>query len=84
MIVGGELTMDMLELRYDPIGCSEAPLHTKITGGVLVVDDFGRQIAKPEQVLNRWVLPLENRIDYLTLPTERSSQRVRRTCDFLY
>lgn len=70
VIVGGELTMDMLELRYDPIGLySEAPLHTKITGGVLVVDDFGRQIARPEQVLNRWVLPLENRIDYLTLHT---------------
>jgi hypothetical protein len=70
--IGGELTMDMLELRYDPIGLfSEAPVHTKITGGVLVVDDFGRQIAKPEQVLNRWVLPLENRIDYLTLHTGR-------------
>jgi hypothetical protein len=68
VIVGGELTMDMLELRYDPIGLySEAPLHTKVTCGVLLVDDFGRQIAKPEQVLNRWVLPLENRIDYLTL-----------------
>lgn len=68
VIVGGELTMDMLELRYDPIGLySEAPLHTKITGGILVVDDFGRQIARPEQVLNRWVLPLESRIDYLTL-----------------
>jgi hypothetical protein len=72
VIVGGELTMDMLELRYDPIGLySEAPLHTKVTGGVLVVDDFGRQIARPEQVLNRWVLPLENRIDYLTLHTGR-------------
>lgn len=68
VVVGGELTMDMLELRYDPVGLySEAPLHTKVTGGVLVVDDFGRQIAKPEQVLNRWVLPLESRIDYLTL-----------------
>ncbi|HUQ49051.1 MAG TPA: hypothetical protein VM053_12545 [Gemmatimonadaceae bacterium] len=68
MIVGGELTMEMLELRYDPIGnMSEAPIHTKVTGGVLVIDDFGRQIAKPEQVLNRWVLPLESRIDYLTL-----------------
>lgn len=70
--IGGELTMDMLELRYDPIGLySEAPLHTKITGGVLIVDDFGRQIARPEQVLNRWVLPLESRIDYLTLHTGR-------------
>ena len=68
VIVGGELTMDMLELRYDPNGLySEAPLHTKATGGIFLVDDFGRQIAQPQQVLNRWVLPLENRIDYLTL-----------------
>jgi hypothetical protein len=67
---GGELTMDMLDLKYDPIGhYYEAPLHTKMTCGVFIVDDFGRQIARPEQVLNRWVMPLENRIDYLTLHT---------------
>lgn len=65
---GGELTMDMLDLKYDPVGhYYEAPLHTKMTCGVFIVDDFGRQIARPEQVLNRWVMPLENRIDYLTL-----------------
>jgi len=69
-VIGGELTMDMLDIKYDPVGLySEAPLHTKMTGGVLVVDDFGRQIARPEQVLNRWVLPLESRIDFLTLHT---------------
>ena len=62
--------MDMLDLKFDPVGLYyEAPLHTKMTGGVFVVDDFGRQIARPEQVLNRWVLPLENRVDFLTLHT---------------
>jgi hypothetical protein len=70
VVTGGELSMEMLDLKYDPIGhYYEAPLHTKMTGGVFVVDDFGRQIARPEQVLNRWVLPLESRIDYLTLHT---------------
>ena len=70
VVTGGELTMEMLDLQYDPVGLYyEAPLHTKMTGGVFVVDDFGRQIARPEQVLNRWVLPLENRIDFLTLHT---------------
>ncbi|MEO5902582.1 MAG: AAA family ATPase [Gemmatimonadaceae bacterium] len=70
VLTGGELTMDMLELRYDNVGkYYEAPLHTKMTGGVFIVDDFGRQIAKPEQVLNRWTLPLESRIDFLTLHT---------------
>ncbi|MBA3340682.1 MAG: AAA family ATPase [Gemmatimonadaceae bacterium] len=70
VVTGGELTMDMLDLKFDTVGLfSEAPLHTKMTGGVLVVDDFGRQIARPEQVLNRWVLPLESRIDFLTLHT---------------
>jgi hypothetical protein len=68
--IGGELTMDMLDLKFDPLGLYyEAPLHTKMTGGVLVVDDFGRQVARPEQVLNRWVYPLESRIDFLTLHT---------------
>jgi DNA polymerase III delta prime subunit len=70
VVTGGELTMDMLDLKFDPVGLYyEAPLHTKMTGGVFVVDDFGRQIARPEQVLNRWVLPLENRIDFLTMHT---------------
>lgn len=72
VVTGGELTMDMLDLKFDPVGMySEAPVHTKMTGGVLIVDDFGRQIARPEQVLNRWVLPLESRIDFLTLHTGR-------------
>ncbi len=70
VVTGGELTMDMLDLKFDPIGhYYEAPLHTKVINGVFIVDDFGRQIARPEQVLNRWVLPLESRIDFLTLHT---------------
>ena len=70
VVTGGELTTDMLDLKFDPVGLYyEAPLHTKMTGGVFVVDDFGRQIARPEQVLNRWVLPLESRMDFLTLHT---------------
>ncbi|MEO7501362.1 MAG: AAA family ATPase [Gemmatimonadaceae bacterium] len=70
VVTGGELTMDMLDLKFDPVGLYyEAPLHTKMTGGVFVIDDFGRQIARPEQVLNRWVLPLESRVDFLTLHT---------------
>lgn len=70
VVTGGELTTDMLDLKFDPVGLYyEAPLHTKMTGGVFVVDDFGRQIARPEQVLNRWVLPLESRLDFLTLHT---------------
>lgn len=69
-LIGGELTMDMLDLRFEPVArYYEAPLHIKVTGGVFVIDDFGRQIARPEQVLNRWTLPLESRIDYLTLHT---------------
>jgi len=69
-VIGGELSMDMLDLKFEPVArYYEAPLHIKVTGGVFVIDDFGRQIARPEQVLNRWILPLESRIDYLTLHT---------------
>jgi DNA polymerase III delta prime subunit len=70
--VGGELSLDMLELRYNPHSrLYEAPLQMKATGGVFVIDDFGRQMATPAQVLNRWILPLERKIDYLTLHTGR-------------
>jgi predicted ATPase with chaperone activity len=69
-IIGGELSMDMLDLKFEQVSrYYEAPLHIKVTGGVFVIDDFGRQVARPEQVLNRWILPLESRIDYLTLHT---------------
>lgn len=70
--VGGELSMEMLELRYNPHSrFYEAPLQMKATGGVFVIDDFGRQVATPAEVLNRWILPLERKIDYLTLHTGR-------------
>jgi hypothetical protein len=66
--VGGELTLDALELGYSPTsGFYRAPLQMVANGGVLVIDDFGRQHASPRDLLNRWIVPLESRIDYLTL-----------------
>jgi predicted ATPase with chaperone activity len=70
VITGGEFTLDMLELR--PIagaGFYEAPLHIKAVGGTFVIDDFGRQLVKPKDLLNRWMIPLEERVDYLKLET---------------
>jgi energy-coupling factor transporter ATP-binding protein EcfA2 len=70
---GGELTLDMLDLRYDAAGhFYEAPLHLKALGGCFVIDDFGRQQASPVSVLNRWIVPLESRVDYLKLHTGKS------------
>lgn len=70
VIVGGELTMDNLEIRHDPrSNTCEAPLQMKSNCGCLLIDDFGRQRIAPSELLNRWIVPLENRIDYLTLPT---------------
>jgi predicted ATPase with chaperone activity len=70
VVVGGELTMDALELKHDPTSnISEASLQLKSNCGCLLIDDFGRQRIDPAQLLNRWIIPLENRIDYLTLPT---------------
>ena len=71
-VVGGELTLDMLELGYNAQGrFYEAPFHIKANGGIFVIDDFGRQIDRPEKILNRWTLPLESRTDFLTLHTGR-------------
>jgi predicted ATPase with chaperone activity len=68
--VGGELTLDALELTYLPVsGFYRAPLQALANGGVLVVDDFGRQRVGPRDLLNRWIVPLESRVDYLTLQT---------------
>jgi hypothetical protein len=68
--VGGELTLDMLDLRFNPISkFSDAPLQLKANGGVFLVDDFGRQRIRPEELLNRWIVPLESRVDYLALHT---------------
>jgi hypothetical protein len=70
VMVGGELTLDMLDLSFNPISkFYEAPIQLKANGGVFVVDDFGRQRMRPEELLNRWIVPLENRVDYLTLHT---------------
>jgi len=71
--VGGELTLEMLDLRYDPLSnFYEAPLHMKALGGCFVIDDFGRQLLSPATLLNRWIVPLENGIDYLKLHTGKS------------
>jgi len=68
IITGGELTLEMLDLRYNEVAnFYDAPLHIKALGGIFVIDDFGRQFVKPEALLNRWIIPLEERIDYLTL-----------------
>jgi predicted ATPase with chaperone activity len=68
--VGGELTLEMLDLSFNEISkFYEAPLQLKANGGVFVVDDFGRQRIRPRDLLNRWIVPLESRVDYLTLHT---------------
>jgi DNA polymerase III delta prime subunit len=73
IVVGGELTLEMLDLRYDTAtGFYEAPLHIKALGGCFVVDDFGRQIVSPATLLNRWIVPMESRVDYLKLHTGKS------------
>jgi hypothetical protein len=70
VVVGGELTLEMLDLVFNPISrFYEAPIQLKANGGVFVVDDFGRQRIRPQELLNRWIVPLESRIDYLTLHT---------------
>jgi len=69
-MAGGEMTLDMLDLRWDEITkCYDAPLHMKALNGVFLIDDFGRQKVAPTDFLNRWIIPLENRIDYLKLNT---------------
>lgn len=73
VVTGGELTLEMLDLSYDPTaGFYEAPLHLKALGGCFVIDDFGRQIVSPENLLNRWIVPMESRLDYLKLHTGKS------------
>jgi hypothetical protein len=73
VVTGGELSLEMLDLRYDPTGhYYEAPLHVKALGGCLLIDDFGRQIVSPTNLLNRWIVPLESRVDYLKLHTGKT------------
>ena len=73
VITGGELTLEMLDLSYNPTArFYEAPLHVKALGGCFVIDDFGRQLVSPSNLLNRWIVPLESRVDYLKLQTGKS------------
>ena len=68
IVVGGELIPSMLELRLDDSsGIYAAPLQLKANNGIFIIDDFGRQLMSPRDLLNRWIVPLDRRIDYLTL-----------------
>jgi DNA polymerase III delta prime subunit len=70
VIVGGELTLDSLDLIYDPnSNFYEAPFQMRASNGLFLIDDFGRQQARPQDLLNRWIVPLETHIDFLTLHT---------------
>ncbi len=68
IVAGGELDISMLELQLDPnSGVYAAPVQMKANNGILVLDDFGRQVASPRNLLNRWIVPLDRRVDYLAL-----------------
>jgi predicted ATPase with chaperone activity len=70
IIAGGELTLEVLDLIWnDTSRYYEAPLQLKANGGMLIIDDFGRQRVEPRELLNRWIVPLEEKIDYLTFHT---------------
>ena len=70
VMVGGELTLEALDLSYSPtMGFYTAPVQALANGGVLVIDDFGRQSCSPRDLLTRWIVPLESRVDFLTLQT---------------
>ncbi|MDF2366366.1 AAA family ATPase [Sneathiella sp.] len=73
VITGGELTLEMLDLSFNAHAkYYEAPLHVKASNGTFIIDDFGRQLVSPEDLLNRWIVPLESRIDFLKLHTGKS------------
>lgn len=75
IIAGGELTMDMLEVQRDSeTNINEAPLQLKSNCGVLVIDDFGRQKMRVDELLNRWIVPLEKRFDYLNMSSGKKIQ----------
>src|SRR5262249_13455017 len=74
-VVGGELTLETLDLIYShDVKFYEAPFQLKATNGMLLIDDFGRQKVSPKDLLNRWIVPLENDVDYLTLHTGQKLQ----------
>jgi len=73
IVTGGELTLEMLDLKHEAGGnFYAAPLHIKAAGGCMLIDDFGRQMVSPTALLNRWIVPLENRVDYLKLANGKS------------
>ncbi|MEO5953910.1 MAG: hypothetical protein ABIQ44_15715 [Chloroflexia bacterium] len=75
VVVGGELTMSSLDLVYNEnAGFYEAPFQLKANGGLFLIDDFGRQQISPQALLNRWIVPLEKGIDFLTLKTGKKLQ----------
>src|SRR5271155_4609934 len=75
IVTGGELNLHMLDLKYSAeANFYQAPLHVKANGGVFLIDDFGRQLCSPKELLNRWIVPLENRIDYLSLASGQQFQ----------
>ena len=75
LVTGGELTLNTLDLRYNSeSNFYQAPLHVKANGGIFLVDDFGRQLCSPKELLNRWILPLEDRHDFLSLASGQKFQ----------
>ena len=73
IMVGGELELSSLDLRFEPVTkFYEAPLQMKANGGMFLIDDFGRQRITPSELLNRWIVPLETRIDFITLISGQS------------
>lgn len=72
-MAGGELTLETLEMKYDPdAGFYDAPPHVKVLNGVFLIDDFGRQQVPPSAILNRWIVPMENQIDFQRLHTGKT------------
>ncbi|HZV04402.1 MAG TPA: hypothetical protein VE999_04860 [Gemmataceae bacterium] len=75
IVAGGEMTLDSCDLIYSrSLRYYEAPLHVKANGGMFLIDDFGRQRVEPHDLLNRWIVPLEHQIDFLTLHTGQKVQ----------
>lgn len=67
IVTGGELTLDMLDLSYNPVSkVYDAPFQVKANNGIYLIDDFGRQKATPAEILNRWIVPMERHVDYLS------------------
>jgi predicted ATPase with chaperone activity len=75
IITGGELNLNMLDLKYNAEAkFYQAPIHFKANGGIFLIDDFGRQLCSPKELLNRWILPLEDRHDFLTVANGKKFQ----------